>query len=323
MDEVRLQFNGAFVSSGIVSNVGSGANANAGNINITASSLSLTNGAQIQSAVESANIAILPIFPEPIELPAGQGKGGKVSIDVRDAVILDGESNGLISGIGTFLNQGATGIGGDIEIKAGSLSMINGGLLSTSTGGQGNAGNVIIDVDGGINFDGVSSEGFTSGILSQVELGGIGKGGNVSITGRSLSLSNGAQITTSVGRAFGDFPASQGEAGKITIDVLEAVNVDGVANTLDFFGQPTILPSGITSSLDVGTKGSAGTIDITAESLSLTNGGQLLTQSFGEGNAGKINIDIRGEVTIAGVDSSKTFNSGLFTALEWQGVGHS
>ncbi len=309
----RITMDGAIPLTAILSNVGPGANANAGNINIKAGSLSLTNGAQIQTAVDSAQVVILPVLPAPIQLPAGQGNAGKVSIDVRDAVTLDGVKNGLTSGIGSFLGVGATGSGGDIEVKAGSLSITNGALLSTSTAGQGNAGNVKINVDDAVIFDGVSNDGFTSGIQSAVQLGGIGKGGNVSITARSLSLSNGAQISTSVGRAFGDFPASQGEAGKIEINVLGAVIVDGVGNTIDFFGQPTILPSAITSSLDVGTRGSAGKIDITAGSLSLTNGAVLFASTDGRGNAGDVSIRATDRVFLA--------NSEIFTDVGQDAVG--
>ncbi|GAA6614777.1 hypothetical protein [Scytonema sp. NUACC26] len=117
----------------------------------------------------------------------GQGNGGSVIVNVRDGISFD---NGNIF---SNVDEGATGQGGNIQISARSISFTNSAEIQVSTGGLGNAGNVIITADDAVFFDGVSlsvfeSGIFPSGIFSEVEETGQGKGGDIHIIAGSLSL---------------------------------------------------------------------------------------------------------------------------------------
>ena len=124
----------------------------------------------------------------------GQGNAGNVTINAGGVVSFDGVGAGLPSGINSEVlsAQGSVGngLGGSINITAGSLSLTNGARLSSSTSGQGNAGNVTINARDTVSFD-------SSSAASNVGFTGVGKGGNINIQARSLSLSNGAFFITS------------------------------------------------------------------------------------------------------------------------------
>lgn len=66
-------------------------------------------------------------------------------------------------------------------------------MISASTFGQGQGGNLTIDASEVVRLDGVSSLGFRSGLYAQSFATGIG--GNLRINTRELIISNQARIT--------------------------------------------------------------------------------------------------------------------------------
>jgi filamentous hemagglutinin family protein len=275
----------------------------AGDISIQGRSISLTNGSLINTTT------------------SGRGNAGSVNINVRDAVILDGIGR-FNSNIQSSVLPEGIGNGGDINITAGSLSLTQGARLRTDTSGQGNAGNINLDIRNAIALDGLRNDGFVSLIFSGVGSGAIGNGGDINIIhADSLSLTNGANISTSVVRASDNLSAGQGKAGNIRINVDGAVTINGEGNTIYLAGQPIIVVSSIASSLGTSAKGRAGDIEIQAGSLFLTNGGQISSDTFGEGNAGNITLDILGDITLAGTASSGNMSSGTFSTVGSQGIG--
>ncbi len=123
----------SLANSHIDSTVETGAVGAGGDINITSGSLSLTNGAQLLTFVRGTS-----------DPPAGRGDAGNVNIDVRDAVTIDGVNNERVSAVYTYVDNGAIGNAGDINITAGSLSLTNSVKLDASIYGQGNAGSVFV-----------------------------------------------------------------------------------------------------------------------------------------------------------------------------------
>ncbi len=192
------------------------------------------------------------------------------------------------------MEQEARGQGGDIRISAKSLSLSNNALLLASTFGQGNAGSIIIDTTDAVFLDGNRSRA-----LSTLEKTGEGRGGDIRITTRALSLTNGAQLASS--------SDGNGNAGNIIINAQQTVSLSG-DDTVAF------------STLDDDGKGRGGDINITTASLSLTNGAQLAASTFGKGNAGNVNIDAQDTVTFAGVGRNGLF-SGAFSSVEPGAVG--
>jgi filamentous hemagglutinin family protein len=259
--------------SAAFSNVVRGGVGKGGNVEIKADSLFLTNGSQLQATT------------------FGRGDAGNVIIDVRGDVSFDNESTALSN-----VEFGGVGNGGNVEIRADSLSLTNLSLLSAGSRGQGDAGNIIIDVRGDVSFD-------NSGVFSSVIFfGGIGNGGNVEIRAGSLSLTNGSLLSANT--------RGQGDAGNVIINVRGDVSFDNsdASSEVNFFS--VNLPG--VNFFDGVVKG--GNIEITADSLSLTNGSRLFANTLGQGDAGNIEINTRDRVSISGTSSITGSSSGLFTS---------
>lgn len=323
---------GIFLSnSNIFNNVEAGAVGNGGTIDINAESLTLADGSQIQALVRDG----------------GRGDGGKIVVDVRGSFDASGRNRvgdnaGNPSRVSTIVSDNAQGKGGDIDIKAGTLSFRDTASIIASVFGVGDAGKINIAVSNTATFSGVDENfNFASGIFSEVI---EGKGGDINIKARSLSLTDGAQLTTST---FG-----QGNAGNIQItatDPNNSVFIDGystinaTSSSIGNSGNIQITADG-SISLDQGSQvnGSllkiqpdstgqippvpgdrkGGDINIKARALSLKNGAQIGAATVGsQGNAGNIKIDVSNTISIDGLDSNNEFASGIFSTIQNGGKG--
>ena len=283
-------------NSGVFSNLGASAVGNSGGIFITAESLSL-NGAQLQSSTFGANASE----------PGGRGNASGVNINVALRVTLaSANQNGVATAIFTDIEAGATGNGGDINIKARSLSLTDGAFLNANTAGQGNGGNIIINASDRIDFDGKGSNGRFSGLFSTVGSTGVGKGGDIRVKSGTLSLSNNALINASTrGRA---------DAGNISVKVDDAVTLTNSSQIATFVAS--------------GGEGKAGDIDILARFVLLTDGSQIGSALFrptgnlpaAQGRVGNIRIAASDSVTLSGIGSTG-FSSSVETGTDRETTG--
>jgi large exoprotein involved in heme utilization and adhesion len=216
----------------------------------------------------------------------GQGNAGDVSITVRDAAIFSGvDSNGNPSFAGSAVIFGAVGNGGSLTVSVGSLNVSNGAGLSSSTFGRGDGGNVYITVRDAARFDGVGSNGSRSGAGSQVGLNAVGKGGNLTLVAGSLSVTNGAALSSNT---FG-----RGDGGNVSITVRDVASFDGGGRN----GFSTFAGSAVGAN----TTGKGGDLTLSAGSLNVTNGAALTSSTFGQGNAGDVSITVRDLARFDGV----------------------
>jgi len=257
---------------------------NGGNINVTARSLSSTDGARLSAST------------------FGQGNAGNLTIQASDSISLDGVgSNGFSSGVFNNVEAvDALGNGGNISVKTRSLSLTNGAMLSASTFGQGNAGSIFVQADGPVFLA-------NSDIFNNIESGAVGSSGGILIKADSLSLTDGAQLQSLIRIASDTLPGGRGNAGNVSINVRGAVTVTG-ENEAGY-------SSAIFSSIQSGTLGNGGNIAITAGALSITDGAMLSASTFGQGNAGSIFVQAQGPVSLA--------NSNIFNNVESGAVGNS
>jgi large exoprotein involved in heme utilization and adhesion len=277
-DGTGTSSDGKKVSSTATSRVEENGRGMGGDIRITANSLSVTNGGSLNANTN------------------GQGNAGNIIIDARDVSFDGTSSDGKLASIAlSRVEKNGRGMGGDIRITANSLSVINGASLNANTNGQGNAGNIIIDVRD-VSFDGRSRDGVASAAISSVAKNGRGKGGNIHITPNSLSVTNGAGLFASTD--------SQGDAGSVIINARDRVSFDGTSSSG--------FTSAVASTVESGAVGKGGSINITtAGSLSLTNGAELSSSSFGEGIAGDV------QLTAGSID----LNQGAIRSITGSGDG--
>ena len=256
------------VSSGASSSVGAGATGVGGNVEITTNSLDVTNGAGLSAST------------------FGTGDAGNVVIEARDRVVFD---NGTAF---SSVEAGATGVGGNVEITANSLDVINGAQLIASTSGTGDAGNVVIEARDRVVFDGTSDDGqFSSAAFSTVEAGATGAGGNVEITTDSLDVTSGAQLAAST--------SGTGDAGNVVIEARDRVMFDSTSADGRF-------SSGASSTVAAGATGAGGNVEITAHSLEVLNGAALTASTFGTGDAGNVVIEARDRAVFENSTASST-----------------
>jgi len=280
----------------------------AGNISITTGSLSVTNEAFLTA---SAN---------------GRGNGGDITINASGPVsFIDGSS--AFSNLGfcqtntigcSTSTDTVTGNGGNITINASSLNLINGSFLATGVGdnflnrkAQGSAGNISIQLRDALSLD-------QSYITSRVFANGIGNAGNIDIRAGSVSSSQSLISASTQG---------QGDAGGISLLATDSIVLDD---------------SDISTAVQQGAIGNAQGINITARSLSLTNGAQLNAVTSGQGDAGDILINTSDSVSVSRTNTTdppiNLFNytpprftsppefvdgvsSGIFTSTNSSGVG--
>ncbi|MDZ7958114.1 MAG: filamentous hemagglutinin N-terminal domain-containing protein [Aulosira sp. DedQUE10] len=255
-----------------------------GDVRITTGELLVTNGAVLSAST------------------IGQGDAGNIIINARDRVSFDGSSGeDVVSGAYSIVGSTPFGVvkgnGGDIRITTGELSVTNGARLSASTFEKGNAGNIIINAPNRVIFDGTSRfYSFPSEASSITASQDIGNGGDIRITTSSLSVTNGAVLDT---RTFGD-----GNAGNIIINASDRVSFDGMSSEKLFVR--SIFPSSASSSVGLRGQGKGGDIRISTESLSITNGAQLIASTSGPGNAGNVIVDARDAVSFDSISAAFT-----------------
>ncbi len=291
-----------------------------GNINITAESISLTNGALVKAST------------------FGDGNAGNVNLRIRNSISFDGgnsdNSSGVYSRVEDYL---AVGNAGNIHITTGSLSLTNGALITASTEGTGNAGNIAIYVRNDAVFDGLgplyeltlpSGEVLqvqrSSGVYSTVKRTGVGRGGNINLFTRSLSLTNGAVI---IARIDG-----QGRAGNITVNAAEFVTVDGVGSDRSSSGlfaptQPEArgrggnitvntnifrVSNGAVVNSQTLNEYDGGNITINANIFEATGGGQAIATTRSSGQAGNLTVNATDKIILSGSDRNFSDRSSLF-----------
>ncbi|KAF3889317.1 beta strand repeat-containing protein [Tolypothrix campylonemoides VB511288_2] len=309
---------------------------NAGNIIINAQNTLSVDSAIISSTVEETGDGKggdISIFTSSFNLKdailttatLGKGSAGNVRINALNSVFVD------TANIFSSVETGATGQGGDINLSTGTLSLTNGGRLTSGTYGTGKAGNVIVEARDRVLLDGSDPDekNFNSAIITSVGENGIGQGGDIRIATSIFSLTNGAQLVA--------VTKGKGNAGNVQIRATDAVNIAGSTNTT---GRPSailtftesgnsggnitvdtsafrILEGAVLDSRTSAT-GNGGNITINTNSLEALSGGQLQASTDGSGQAGKITVNGDASVTISGSDPIFSERAAIIPEISWR-----
>ncbi len=293
LDNSILQIPGGRVELGSVADTGTvRLNLNGSDLSlnfpngIAKQDVSLSNGTNVNVlAGGGGSIAInarnLNISGAGTEIRAGiapglgspQTKAGNIEINATEAIIDD---QSLVS---NAIQANAVGQGSDIIIKTGSFKVSNGARVETSSFGQGNAGNLLIDAQGQVTFIN-GALGFTS-----LEATGVGNGGNLQIQAGSVLVTNNSQLKAST--------LGRGNSGNVIIDARDTAEL---TNGAFIFSQ--VQPGGI---------GNGGQTSITTGSLSVTNGAILSASTAGNGDAGRINIEARDTASFIGLTQASQY----------------
>ncbi|MDV3353712.1 filamentous hemagglutinin N-terminal domain-containing protein [Leptothoe sp. LEGE 181152] len=264
-----------------------GETGNSGNVEITANSLNVLNGAQLNSVV------------------FGNGQGGDIILNIQETARFSGSNprNGRGSGASSIIGPDGQGIGGNVHIEARNLEVLDGAQLRVGTVGIGNAGSVVLLIDETARF-----EGSMSGVFNSIQADGAGSSGDVHIHARNLDVLEGAQIISSV---FGI-----GSAGNVLLVIEETVRFKGVAP-----GNGSA--SGSFSSIAPNGQGVGGDVRIHARNLEVLNGAQLNSNTSGIGNAGSVILVIEETARFESINPNNGFPSEVSSAVRRDGQGSS
>jgi filamentous hemagglutinin family protein len=250
------------------------AGGNASSVNITTSgNISLSNSGYLRSTTRSTgnagnvnittsgNIAISSggdLFSNSYDA----GNAGNVTINAG-SITIDGSGNSAFTGISSVADLGSTGAAGKLDITtSGNIALSNAGNISTSTLGAGDAGTINIHA-ANISIDGNNTTSSTifTGIASSA-FDGTGNAGNVNITTTgTLTLLGTGQIYTDT--------FTSGSAGSVTVNAATLL-IDGAANGYT---------SGLLAKAKSASSGQTGNINVTANAITLSNGGEISIQN--------------------------------------------
>jgi filamentous hemagglutinin family protein len=295
----------------------------AGEIQIAAKSVFLTNYSQISS--ESGS----------------KGNGGLIDIRTNNLSL---KNNSIIR---ATITNGGEGKGGDITLEVGSLSLTNGSQVQSSLfrtrvdstlggelpGGKGEAGNIKIRASD-ITISGIGETGFSSGIIVSSQRGAFGKAGNIDITANNFQIADGAVVSAATFNDGGQAGSinitatnldlinggqiltntrSNQPAGNITLNIADKINISG--SDPNFQGRLELVQRSINEAEESAlitdvinnqgassgvfantsedtTTGQGGKIQIDTKNLILNNLGTITANSRSRGKAGDININI-------------------------------
>ena len=260
-------------TSSLFNNVDLGATGGGGNTLIDTGYLYIGDGAQV-------NVNTFDV-----------GNAGTLTITAGDIEILGGSTNGEFpSGLFAQADIGETGKGGEINIEADYLLVADGAQVSTTTFGEGAAGDLSVRATE-IELIAGSADFGSSGLFVSSE--DLGDGGNLTIDTDYLLVADGAVAQTST--------FFNGDAGNLEI----------TANTIELIGtSPNGLPSGLFSTAEAESGGMGGNIAIATENLLVKAGAQIAVSTAGFGNGGFLNIEAS-QVKLANV--GELGSSGLFS----------
>jgi len=249
----------------IRNNISSEAEGNTGGIFIRSNSLSVRNGFQIQSLIY------------------GEGNSGGVKIEVPTLVELDGlGQDDFPSGVFTNV-EGGIGNAGDISIDTINLRLTNGAQIAATTEGTGNAGNIRINAQDQLLL-------LNSIIISEVtEGGGIGTGGDITISTGTLEMRDGSLLLADT--------ENIGNAGNITINARETVVLTGEGPAP--LNRSELISSQISTTVESQAEGKAGDIKISTGVLVMDDDAFISSNTRGRGDAGNILIDARNRISLS------------------------
>ncbi|NJK39979.1 MAG: S-layer family protein, partial [Oscillatoriales cyanobacterium SM2_3_0] len=298
-----IEVNGIFATGSLLTTRGGiridvrpGARGNGGNLTIDTESLRLRNGGQV-----STNIL-------------GQGSGGVLRVDAREIEAI-GVSENFVSGlVGTVL-PGSTGNGGNITVNTDRLSLREGAMITATVFSSGQGGNLEVNA-GTIEAMGsgiprsndpqfsqliqLLAGRFPSGITTTVIPGATGNGGDLMVQAQQIAIGDGGQIGTGT--------LGAGASGNLQVQ----------ARTIDLRGVSVVgsVPSSIfTSVLGGDATGKGGEGIVTAQQLTLRDGGQVRAGTSGQGDSGSLTVRAN-QIELTGRSENNLFPSSILNSVE-------
>jgi len=221
----------------------------AGNLSVSASSLTVENGATVSSDT------------------TGVGPGGNLAIAVDDLVVRGGSISA-----GTHCTQplSMAGAGGDVTIDATHVSLTDGAAIGAQSDGEGNAGKLTLHASADLQMNDAS----VSTAAAQAS------GGRIEVSARQVMMQHSA-VSTSVanGEGNGGDIVMSAPAMVLNQSAVVARAADGNGGHIDISSN-AFIASADTIISATSNKGISGTVDIRSPDTNITGALATLPQSF-------------------------------------------
>ena len=217
-------------------------------------------------------------------LTASQGRVELGSVGATEAVGINPTNNGLTFDYGdsNFADINLTKAasievsgsgGGNIQIRGNNISVDENSAIIANTQGTDNGGNIGLTAWGSLKV--INAEGeFPSSILTQIEAGATGNGGNLTINAEDLEITS-SVISTSTSGA--------GNSGDLTVNT-KSIEIKGLS--------PQGLATGLFSTvISPQATGDGGNITVNSDRIILEDSGQIASGTLGAGNSGDLTVD--------------------------------
>jgi large exoprotein involved in heme utilization and adhesion len=293
----------------------------AGNVSVTAGSLSIVNQGEISST------------------SAGTGAGGSVAVMTPGPLLLDGMGTS-----GTQIAASAMGMlsgqGGSVMVDVATLTVQGGAQIASTTAGAGKGGTVQVTAHGPLSLSDP-----LSGIVALATNSASGDAGSVMVQAPQITIAGGAQIaSTTKGTGVGGsvdvatpaalvldgmgvgatqiaasaIGASSGPGGPVTVNA-GSLTIQGgaqiasstagpgrggdvgvmVAKDVSLSGAGPDGASGITTSAEQGSSGDAGQVVLKAGgAIALSGGAEVASSTAGAGKGGTVQVVAQGALTL-------------------------
>ena len=246
-----------------------------GNLSLTSDRLTVLSGASVRTGT------------------SGRGDAGNLTLNVRELRVSGVDlTDGTQSSISTSTNgvtladgqrAQASGRSGNLSIDASSIQVLDGGIIRSSSTGSGNAGNLtlrsqLLEVGGSKQFVGTRPADTVlrrSAISNSAS--GSGNAGIMSLTSNRIVVRDGAQVSTAT--------RGSGNSGTMVV-IAKTVDLTGAAPDERY-------PTGLFVSVEPTASGSGGSLRLSADRLTITDGSAISADTFGLGRASDVLLDVR------------------------------
>ena len=250
----------------------------------TAPELRFADGARF-SAVDKAGSGLTVAPPEAFGFL--DQTPGRITVDQSRLQLTPGKTFSLVGGDIEIVGGTIAVAGGYVRIRAGALTIAGSALDADNTADQTGTGGIDVMAD---------TLAFTDSRIS-ASAGGTGPGGTVAIKADTMAVRNSSTAGVPERRGIHSDTRSSGNAG--------AVNIRAGSLTVAGSG------AGITSDAQSGSTGKAGSVTIDADTITLSQGGGIRSDTWAGSNAGTVNIQA-GSLSVIGDGVTMPTSSGPF-----------
>jgi large exoprotein involved in heme utilization and adhesion len=288
-----------------------GASGNGGEILINASRfIKLSQGSIINALTDGAGPGgTIIIHSSQLSVDTGaaivaqtfaEGQGGDIKINVINLDV-NGIDKDMVNRSAILINSSGeidedVGDGGTLEIRAKTLQVSDGGLISVGTRTRGDAGNIVLQVS-----DFIKVRGIATVIDSEINENGIEqiKPSAISSSSRNAGDAGNLEIKTSILQVL-----DGGIIESSTTNIGQGGLIDITADNLEINGRNGDRVSRISSqsqaSTGISKGGDAGIIRINTQNLSIVNGGTISLETNNTGKGGNLFLNVVGNLQVRG-----------------------